>query len=204
MAQAESTESPDYRLKDTEKPYRDPDLLRRLYWEEEMDTRDLADEFGCSGSTVRNWMERHDIPRRTAMEWELLNDPNGHEPLYTDRRGRVGWWGTDGRVFVHRLLAVALYGYDEVCDMQVHHGVESGNLPAVQCSWANWPGNLELVSGETHLAKHHTKFDEDGQQEIADMYENTDMSSRDVADEFGCTSTTVLRYHGIFYGDEDE
>lgn len=42
-------------------PHRDPVLLKRLYWDEELSTTQIAERFGVSGAVVGLWMRRHEI-----------------------------------------------------------------------------------------------------------------------------------------------
>lgn len=53
----------------------------------------------------------------------------------------------ESRVKVHRLVAVAEYGINEVKDRVVHHRNE---VP-----WDNRPGNLQLMTPEDHATHHH-------------------------------------------------
>ena len=43
---------------------RDPELLRRLYIEEERSTIEIAERLDCGSSTVATWLHRHDIETR--------------------------------------------------------------------------------------------------------------------------------------------
>lgn len=78
---------------DPEKPWRDEETLRELYWDEEMSAKEMAEEWGCAKSTVNRWMEKHDIPRRSQPEAQLLQsvsrgvrDREENETLYSIRR----------------------------------------------------------------------------------------------------------------------
>ena len=48
----------------SDEPWKDPDVLRRLYHDEEMSTREIADELGVSSSTVSNWLNRTSVKTR--------------------------------------------------------------------------------------------------------------------------------------------
>lgn len=52
----------------TDKPYRDGQVLKRLYHEEKMLQSEIADEFGVSEITISEWMDKHDIERRSQHE----------------------------------------------------------------------------------------------------------------------------------------
>lgn len=45
----------------TEKPWRDAETLRELYIKRDMTFDEVADELGCSSSTVQIWAKRHGI-----------------------------------------------------------------------------------------------------------------------------------------------
>lgn len=122
-----------------EPAYRDEDVLRELYWEEEMSLKEIGEKFGVNNTTINDWMKRNDIERRT---------PNHKKPVH-HRIGDSGYekWrhsthGTQYVVFVHRLQMVAEEGFDAVEGMEVHHK---------NCvTWDNRPSNLELVTTEEH------------------------------------------------------
>ncbi|WP_458211025.1 helix-turn-helix domain-containing protein [Haladaptatus sp. NG-SE-30] len=45
-------------------PYRDRQVLEHLYVRREMSMAEIADRFGCGVSTIRRWLDNHDIDRR--------------------------------------------------------------------------------------------------------------------------------------------
>jgi len=57
----------------------------------------------------------------------------------------------EGEVRLHRLLAVALYGFEAVAGRQVHH---ANRIP-----WDNRPENLRLLTPSEHSRLHHTEDD---------------------------------------------
>ena len=71
-------------------------------------------------------------------------------PFHTDDRGYEVWTVWDHpirrRVLVHRLVAIAEHGVDEVVGKVVHH---RNSIP-----WDNRPENLEVLSRGEH-ARHH-------------------------------------------------
>lgn len=194
----------------TEYDYKNRDHLEVLYHEKGYNLTEVGEITGCSTTTVGEWMERFDIPRRKSGPG---NEPTGDEPdnaidhtdaevlrdLYIDeglslteiasrsavthqtirhhliqngieRRSRKegvkqafsdkpayymqasnGYrtWKDrqSGRYMsVHRLLAIAEYGFDAVDGNVVHHknGVR----------WDNRPENIEVMTPSEH-AKHH-------------------------------------------------
>lgn len=50
------------------KPWRDEQRLRELYWDKEMSQRSIGEKLGCSPRTVRTWMDKYNIEKRTTTE----------------------------------------------------------------------------------------------------------------------------------------
>jgi transposase len=134
-------------------PFRDEETLRELYWGEGMAIPAVADAVGASETTVKKWMNHYDIDRR---------DPQKAAGIAWRVERTTYAVGTDGYVFcqsrvpegirqvyVHRLLAVAKYGFDAVCGKDVHHrnGVR----------WDNRPKNIEAMTKSEHAKHHHTE-----------------------------------------------
>lgn len=117
--------------------------LRRLYHGEGMSIQEIADKLGCVDRTVLNWMEEHGIETRTSTvdkPCHYRTSASGYEE-WTHKHGDAQY--TFG---VHRLVAVAEYGFDAVCGKIVHH---ENAIP-----WDNRPSNLALMGASEH-SKHH-------------------------------------------------
>lgn len=127
---------------DTNGPWRDKETLEELYIEQRLTIPEVAEELECGKTTIHRWLKNHGIGRRNSG----------------GRRERA-WFGTDNWgyerwnekisescVRVHRLQAVAEYGFDAVKDKVVHH--RNG------FKWDNRPDNLELMTATEH-SKHH-------------------------------------------------
>jgi hypothetical protein len=119
-------------------------VLRDLYHEQKMTMAEVGKELECSASTINRWLDKLDIESRGQYE-EIRKRPacyywkNGYE---------VSSSGFDDNdVYIHRLIAVAKYGVDEVKNMEVHHKNE--------IRWDNRPENLELMTPEEHMKHHH-------------------------------------------------
>ena len=72
----------------SEPKYRDEEWLREQYIEQGKSTYDIADECGCDNTTVRRWMERHDVKRRTCgprLPDERLKDEEWLREQYVER-----------------------------------------------------------------------------------------------------------------------
>lgn len=132
---------------DTENPWRDEMALRRAYIGGDKTTTELAEAWGCSPSTISNWLNRHDIEtggesmrgarKQYAAMFTMPARSTSYE-VWADNR--------ENHVQVHRLLAVAEYGFDAVADKEVHH--------TNQVPWDNRPENLKVLSKEEHSSIH--------------------------------------------------
>jgi hypothetical protein len=130
-------------------PWRDEDTLQELYHGEKMTHQQIADKLGCTQPTVTKWCNKHDIEPRGVS--------NTPASFYTTERGYEFWSSTvpsEGEnqrqeyVRVHRLLAVAKYGFEEVIDSAVHH---KKPIP-----WLNTYDNIDLMTHEEH-GRHHAE-----------------------------------------------
>lgn len=158
---------------------------------------EIAGLFDTSNSTVSKWMKRHEIESQSASESRQITlGTTGHLPLHTKTRGHEVWRHRDGEFPVHRLLGISIWGADPVVGNHVHH---KNGIP-----WDNRPENLEILSNSEHQAAHR-KVNWLNQLRIAELYENGDISIRDLAEEFDLdiSSGTVIRIHKKFYGNHD-
>lgn len=143
------------------RPYRDEDTLRSLYLDEGMTVEGIADRFDCSTSTIHNWMDHHGIdvrPREESMKGRNVWWWKEKALFEVSYDGYERWEDTYGgatvKVRVHRLVAVAEYGFEDVADKVVHHKNE---IP-----WDNRPENLELMTPGEHT-KHHRIWENSSQ-----------------------------------------
>ena len=129
--------------------YKDEEILRWLYWDEELSIADIGDIFDVCPNTIRYWMKKLGVERRKPLENrvpQISDDSAGYKRfMYWDSRTE-----TRRTIFSHRLLAVAEYGIDAVRGMEVHH--KNG------CKFDNRPDNIELLSSSEHR-KLHAKDD---------------------------------------------
>lgn len=127
-----------------EKPWHDPEELKRLYHGEQLSAARVAEQMGCSPQTVRHWLIEFDIPRRGSGFYTLPKSES-----------RQNWYETisgpgNESVLHHRLLcyAVGKISFEELCDPNVviHHET---NVP-----WDNRPCNLTPMSRSDHMTLH--------------------------------------------------
>lgn len=152
----------------TSQPWQDRETLVELYHDEGMTTREIADELGCTNGTVSRWLDKHDVGTRD--NWvagvEAAKRANRVErvKLRSLETGYEYWSSTEWRdgadsrtteiVYVHRLLAVAEYGFDAVANMDVHH--ENG-IP-----WDNRPENIDVIEPAEHARLHAMAYHHGG------------------------------------------
>lgn len=137
-----------------EAKYRNEEFLREKYIEEEMPMAEIAELCEVSISTIEDHLIKNSIPRRSISS-ALSNyyQENGYVP-FIDTEKYHYWYhvyeSQRSHVAVHRLLAVAEYGLDEVVGKDVHH---KNRIP-----WDNRPENIELLSKEEHGRMHSHEY----------------------------------------------
>jgi len=133
-------------------PWMDESKLREEYVKNGRTMYDLGEEWGCDPTTVANWLDEYDIQKRHAGDYHRVE-----RVIYTQHeQGYEVWKPSCGEsrgktVFIHRLMAVAKYGYDEVAGKQVHH---KNKIP-----WDNRPENIELMTSTQHAQHHYEQGD---------------------------------------------
>lgn len=162
--------------------YRDRDALKSVYHGQDKTIEETAEHFGVSWATIHRWIKQHDIETREKP----------YAPMRTTQdKGYEMWYFSGTRVYVHRLLAVAEYGFDEIANKRIHH---RNGIP-----WDNRPDNIEPLSRKEHQAE-HAKAKGKNRKAIACAYEFTDMSSYDVAETCDYAPSSVRRIHLEYFG----
>lgn len=175
------------KLSDYSGSYKDEDLMRRLYLQNEMSQAEIAERLGCANSTVSNWLDEHGIEKRSRSEAAQL--AYGGDPVYywTRSDGREIWThcfeSEHSNVYVHRLLAVAKFGFDAVSENNVHHLNEH--------KWDNRHENIGLMSHGEHSGYHHTKVSTFDKVRMAEFYRNGDCTTYDLAEMFPLTQAYI-------------
>ena len=171
-------------------PWKSPEVLRRLCYEEKLGPKAIAERIGCSPNTVVYWTDKFGIERPTLSVDASLNPAS----YSITNRGYAEWQAmtADGvrSIFVHRLLAISEHGSEAIKNKVVHHKNE---IP-----WDNRPSNLEVMTQSEH-ATYHMRTDEgdspwQNEETLKELYINQKMILSEIADKLGCTAPTVLRW----------
>ena len=163
------------------RPWNNPETLRRLYHGEKLTQREMADELGCSQTTISDAFQRHSITarehyRHTPASFNTI--PRGHEVWQA--RGN----GAERMIFVHRLLAVSEFGFEAVRGMDVHH---KNGVP-----WDNRPENIELLTASEHAHRHESpKLDWMDVVRVKELYRNGEVSQKTIGKIFGVSQRIV-------------
>ena len=136
------------------KSFHNKEVLEKLYWNKGLSIPEIAEMFDVSYATVRQQFLRNDVPRREPGDAlrvkSLKNPPNfwtrtdGYEVV----KSSEGKYDSD-QVLVHRLLAVAEYGFDAVRDNVIHH--------VNQIPWDNRAENIEIMTQSKHAKQHYNR-----------------------------------------------
>lgn len=138
------------------KIWRDEETLNYLYWDCEMSHNQIANRIGCSSTTVNKWKNKYDIGSRDygiekAHEARRVSYAKFSLGVHGYEQWESTYKGYSDRLLVHRLMAVAKFGYEQTVENHVHH--KSG------VSWDNRMENIELMDVIEHK-KLHSKIRE--------------------------------------------
>jgi hypothetical protein len=137
-------------------PWDSTEQLHEWYVEEGMTIKAIAEEVGTSTFTVHKRLSQAGIARRGC----------GVRTLYPTFRTNLDGYeevsGTHHTVPLHRLIAVAEWGFDAVKNRDVDH-IDG-------CTFHNAPGNLQLLYRSEHTKIHHLRESlADGQTKLNDF-----------------------------------
>lgn len=129
------------------------EVLRELYVDQRLSERAIAEMKGCSREVVATRLDWYGVERRSHSEAARVRNSREPPSFYTQANGyevcETWYEGKSETVLIHRLAAVAWYGFDAICDNVVHH--RSGHKRD------NREGNLQPMSGEKHGRLHAEK-----------------------------------------------
>jgi len=191
-----------------ETPWRDEETLREEYVHKQRPSTELAEEWGCDQSTVRKWVREYGFSKYSQLPEFTLLPRKSEETLDSGRKTTATYEmyyfndneGYSSSVPHHRLLAVAEWGLDAVRDMYVRH---ENSIP-----WDNRPENLELLTHEEHFRKNRETAITDKYEDapwrdeelLREEYVHKQRTSKELAEEWECEPTTVLKWvrrHGF-------
>jgi len=129
------------------------DYLKSMYVDKEMTQKEIANIFDVYQSTIGRVLERKGIESRGRGDYYKLPIHYNKDGYLVCRHRHRNAEGEKQRsaVFLHRLVAVAEYGFDAVVDKNVHH---KNNHQA-----DNRPDNLEPLTPSEHAKLHHSNKD---------------------------------------------
>jgi hypothetical protein len=124
---------------DVTKPYADRQRLRTLYLEDEKSVKEIASQFDCSTSTIRNYIKGFGIgDGSSGGAVSFYTNGDGYEYLRVDNH----------YLRFHRVLVIAEHGLDALDDESVvHHCTE---VP-----WDNRPDELRVFASQSEHASFH-------------------------------------------------
>jgi hypothetical protein len=133
--------------------YHDKEWLREQIQVKCRSVSDIAEMCDTNSKTVWRWVDKHDV----EVFWKGGRKKTAG--FLTDAKGYERWQCTVNTesVKVHRLLAVAKFGIDEVKNEVVHHE------NAIR--WDNRPDNIEVMDTSEHSELHRS-------QQTFERYEN--------------------------------
>jgi len=121
------------------KAYKSERYLRSMYLTQSLSAQTIADKLGCCERTILYWIDKHDIETRPDHRHiKGTHSLNGRGYAISQYNGE--------KLYMHRLLAVAKYGFDEVRDKVVHH--------KNRIKWDNRYENIEVMTNEEHGKLH--------------------------------------------------
>ena len=128
------------------KDYKNKETLEQLYLNEKLSTTEIGEICDCSQSTIRYWMDKHDIDRRPVGRRRVerasyFSDTSGYELWCADNNTKT--------VGVSQLTAIA-HGADPHDVFSDENEVHHRNT----IQWDNRPDNLQVVSKEQHRQIH--------------------------------------------------
>ena len=127
--------------------YKDEAVLGRMI-DNGLTYEEMADELNCGYQTVLRWVQKHDLNSGRGCHSHKQRSGRAHFTHATAHGyERSTCTMSKDVVKIHRLLAVAEYGFDAVCDKVVHH--ENG-IP-----WDHRPENITPMADAEHKRLHN-------------------------------------------------
>lgn len=176
---------------DGDEPWEDESLLEELYHEHELSQAKIGELLGCSRSIIGRRMEKYGIDTRSAGKASKMRHakipvkPRTKSNGYVVAKSQCN--GESDKIYMHRLLAVAEYGFENACNSVVHHKNE--------IRWDNRPSNIELMESHRDHAIQHGGITEtrlhDDPDVLRELYHEKGMFAREIAKLVGCSRGNI-------------
>jgi len=221
MSQAGSDRTPCSRCDSSpplpKRAYRDADTLRHLYLDHDLTQGDLADAFGCSKTTVKNWLNEHDISK-SSYQYDIPESEL--RELYFDRgltiKEAAEHFGCSYIALRNRLQNYEIpirsqaeaaanpdddsYRDEEWLRQQYHDEELSKKAIADSCGVA--PGTIQYWMDKydieaRDLSEAHTRYHErrddsyTDEDELRRLYWEEKLTQREIADHFGVSQVAI-------------
>lgn len=158
--------------------YRDAEWLREQYCEKALSSYEIAEKVGCADVTVRRWMDKHEIERRSFSEAKLKDDQ-----LYRDADWLREQYWEQKRSF-EQMADLAGCCIDRIREWMRRHDIDRrSHADAFRVS-----NKVDTGDGRHQDADWLQKQIDDG------------LSTTEIAEKCGVRSVTIskwLRRHGI-------
>lgn len=179
-------------IEEQDRPYTDEEIMHTLYGEYRLPATKIQHIVEIHQSTVLRWIDKLDSVQKRPYGRKYANAVS----YWTNHEGYESWKENDNHVGVHRLLAVAEFGFNTVAGNHVHH---KNGIP-----WDNRPENIEVLTRGEHSAKHKIKIEGIDRIRVAELYHNGDASTYDLGELFDVAPTTVRSIYREFYPYDDQ
>lgn len=198
---------------DTDAPWRDEELLRQKYVDENLSTRNLADLWDCSRHTIGNWLERFDVetpPNPDNPPWqdeETLVDLYIEENLTCDEIGdELGCSGRTVDKWRREHDITPLYKNADWLDDQFNSQNRTISQIAEKANCARrtvtkWLDKTDVRDESDRSAHYADEKPWQHPERLKELYHGRELSARRVAEVMECSPQTV-RYWLIEFGIE--
>lgn len=207
-----------------EQGYRDPELLKHIYIEDDLTYEKVADLYDVSSSTIKNWLRRHDIQksrftyempeqelRRLYVEEEQsIEDISDHYGCsFLAVRNRLQVYGIDIRGPGDALVDADSSAYrdeDQLRRLYKEEGLSKHDI-AERCGVAEstvqyWMDRFGIESRDYSAAQIQRRENQGApfhdEDTLRELYWEDGLTQREIAEELDCGFLTVQRWMDRF------
>lgn len=197
------------------KPYHNRNKIKRLYVDQGLTSEEIADQFGCSHLTIERWVTRHDLSGQRARK-------GGDHPWRDEERLRELYCGLGltnreiGNILDCSGFCVSRWlksknieiknpkyrNWDEIIRLRDSGGLSVEELsdeldvPIETIERQHSRYQDEVVNDG--IPSHHKSPSTDAPwhdaDKLRDLYKDQGKTTAEIADEFGCSESTVQRW----------